>query len=119
MEKAPADTSFLYWYNVEVLSVYDADTITVSVDLGFHLSKSNLKIRLARINAWERTGAEKEKGMTAREFLVNRLEGQKVTVNTMKDKTGKYGRMLADVYIGTSCINDELVKLGHARYQEY
>jgi len=42
-----------------------------------------------------------------------------VVINTFKDFKGKYGRMVADVYVGSRCLNDELVKLGHARYQAY
>lgn len=110
---------FLWWYNVRVCSVYDADTITVDVDLGWHVKATSEKIRLARINAYEVRGPERVKGIAGRDWLREQLEGQSVVINTFKDFKGKYGRMVADVYVGNRCLNDELVKLGHARYQEY
>ena len=50
--------------------------------------------------------------------------GTKILIHTVKgsgedEKQGKYGRWLADIWYQGKCLNDELVKLGHARYQEY
>lgn len=40
----------LYNYKANVISVYDGDTITVDVDLGFNATL-RMNVRLARINA--------------------------------------------------------------------
>jgi|SRR3990167_6740042 len=109
--------------NVEVLDVYDADTLTVKINLGFNIA-FNVKLRLARINAWEVKGEEKEKGQEAAAYLRTKIgqvreEGNKIHIETFKDSQEKFGRYLAELYIDGKNINDELVKLGFAKYQDY
>ena len=48
--------------NVVVLDVYDADSITLLIHLGFDVSKK-IKVRFLGINAWEVRGKEKKKGI--------------------------------------------------------
>ena len=110
-----------YVYQSTVVSIYDADTITVDVDLGFNVV-TRQKIRLNRINAWEVRGEEKTEGIIARDYLRSRIPvGSIVYLKTVKDKQGKYGRYLADVYTKSrsECLNDTLVNLNHAKYQRY
>lgn len=45
--------------------------------------------------------------------------GKTVSLVTYKDKKGKYGRWLADVWLDGSCVNDELVNKGFAEYKIY
>lgn len=109
--------------NVEVLSIYDADTLTVKVNVGFYISYETA-LRLARINAWEVRGEERSKGELARDYLqglVNSAQhkGDKIEIETFRDEREKFGRYLAELWIGNENINDLLVKKGHARYQEY
>lgn len=47
-EPFPPDT--LYHYRAEVVDVYDGDTVTVDLDLGFHVWVRSEKIRLAYID---------------------------------------------------------------------
>ena len=54
-----ANDDCLYLYKAHVTDVYDADTITVNVDLGFNTWIHDEKIRLARIDAPEVRGKEK------------------------------------------------------------
>lgn len=85
-----------YVRKAKVVRVVDGDTIDVLVDLGFDITIKE-RVRLARINAPEMTGAEKTKGALAKAFLVKLLEGREfVIVQTVKDKE-KYGRYLAEV----------------------
>ncbi len=112
-----------YRYAAKVVSVYDADTITADVDLGFH-TRTRMKLRLARINAWEVRGPEREKGLVARDFLREWLpSGKEGFLKTIRDRTGKYGRYLAEIYADNGetieNVNDVLVVEGHAKYQEY
>lgn len=109
----------LYHYRGLVKKVYDGDTITVDVELGFHVSLKKEKIRLYRINTPEVRGPEKEQGKISRDWLRERILEKEVILITRKDKKGKYGRWLADVWIDGICINDELVDKGLAEYKDY
>ncbi len=77
------------------------------------------KIRLYRINTPEVRGEERAQGLISRDWLRERILNKKVKLVTKKDKKGKYGRWLADVWIDGVCVNDELVKEGLAEYKDY
>ncbi|MEN7972334.1 MAG: thermonuclease family protein [Verrucomicrobiota bacterium] len=113
----------LFHYTAQVRSVYDGDTCRVDIDLGLGIWIRNEKLRLVRINAPEMTGPDKARGTAARDFLRGLIDGKEVIVETLKDKRGKYGRYLAEIWIGQdgnwSNVNDALVAAGHAVYQEY
>ena len=109
----------LFHYRGNVVKVYDGDTITVDIDLGFHVQMKKEKFRLNRINTPEVRGPEKEQGYVSRDWLRNRILGKEIMLVTLKDKKGKYGRWLADIWMEGICINDELVALGLAEYKEY
>ena len=112
----------MYEYSATVISVYDGDTVTVSVDLGFHISQT-MSVRLARINSPEVRGGSSTEGLEARDYLRSILIGKKVTLVTYKDGKEKYGRYLADVYLGEprvfNCVNDMMVAKGFAQLREY
>jgi micrococcal nuclease len=113
----------LYHYTAEVQSVYDGDTCRVDIDLGLGIWLRNEKLRLVRINAPEMTGPDKALGVASRDFLRGLIDGQEVIIETVKDQRGKYGRYLAEIWIGQdevwSNVNDALVAAGHAVYQDY
>lgn len=109
----------LYHYRGEVVKVYDGDTITVDIDLGFHVFMKKEKIRLYRINTPEVRGDEREQGLISRDWLREKILNKEVEIVTKKDKKGKYGRWLADIWIDGVCVNDELVKEGLAEYKDY
>jgi micrococcal nuclease len=123
-----------YVYDIELVSIYDGDTIRVNVDLGFgHFWKGEdgkgLKLRLYGINAPEVKGKEKIQGLKAKEALEKLLTGSKLILQSHYDKTGKYGRYLATIYVttvyedgsGTELLNVNkwLVENGFAEYKEY
>jgi len=108
-----------YRYRAHVLKIYDGDTITVRVDLGFHTHRIE-RLRLARIDAWEVRGEERPAGLVARDWLRSQILDRDVIVQTIKDKTGKYGRYIAEVEtLDGRKINDLIVANGHGRYQDY
>lgn len=95
------------------MAVYDADTMTAEIDLGFSI-KFTEKLRLLSIDAWELRGEEREKGLIARDRVRELVLGKEVIINTYKDKKGKYGRYLAVVYIDGVNLNQLLLDEGHA-----
>ncbi len=116
-------TNQLYHYKAVVVSVYDGDTLHADLDLGLYTWRKNEKIRLARINAPELRGSEKEKGRASRDYLRSRILGREVLIQTLKDKRGKWGRFLGEIWLnekGTWVnINDEMVEKGFAEYVTY
>jgi len=85
-----------YQYEAEVIDVYDGDTITARVDLGFHVSMT-VKFRLFGIDTPEMRGDEKEDGKRVRDLVRERILNKQVLLKSHKGKTGKYGRWLAEV----------------------
>jgi micrococcal nuclease len=108
-----------YRYRAHVEKIYDGDTITVRVDLGFH-THTIQRLRLARIDAWEVRGEERPAGLIARDWLRTQILGRDVEVTTTKDKRGKWGRYIAEVFtLDGGCLNDMIVSNGHGRYHDY
>jgi len=115
---------FRYTYTAKVVKVVDGDTVDLDVDLGFGM-RATERFRLYGINAWERRGEDRKRGIAATIALSQMLEDArgedfKITIETHKDKKEKYGR-----YLVTLCpselgsLNQRLVDCGHAVYQEY
>ena len=104
----------MYEYKAFVRKVYDGDTITVDIDLGFDVVLKNQKIRLSRINAPEIRGEQRPDGLKSRDALRSMIGNKWVMIKTKKDKKGKYGRWLADIFLEDKNINDWLMTEGFA-----
>ena len=106
----------MYQYKAFVKSVYDGDSITVIIELGFKATLEQ-NIRILGIDCPEiRTldVKEKEAGLMVRDYLRKMIEGKEVTVLTRKpDKFG--GRYLADVYSGGVNVAKHLINNKFAR----
>lgn len=89
----------MYTYSAKVLRVIDGDSVEADVDLGFKIHQT-MTLRLYGINAPELHAADPLPGRTAQDFLKTLVEGKDVTIRTHKDKTEKYGRMLAEIWVG-------------------
>jgi micrococcal nuclease len=117
-----------YWYEAYVIDVYDGDTITAEVNLGFSI-KMKMKLRLYGINAPEVRGVQRPEGLKSRDWLRSIILHKNVLIRTDRDKTGKYGRYLATIYQyddmhdsdswSLTSINALLVKNGFAEKREY
>ncbi len=94
--------------------VYDGDTITVDIDLGFGITINSQKVRLLGINTPEIRGASREAGLKSRDELRKQIGNKWVKITTQKDKKGKYGRWLAEVWVGDTNVNEWLLKEGLA-----
>lgn len=98
------DDKFCYYYKAKVLRVVDGDSIRCDVDMGFGIWQHNKDIRLYGIDAPETRTTdlnEKERGFVSKEWLEGVIEdaSHQVILKTYKDSTGKYGRLLADVFV--------------------
>ena len=113
----------LYIYKAYVTDVYDGDTITCIIDCGFNIGMQKTKIRLYGINTPELRGEERELGLLVRDELRKKILNKHIFLKTIKDKKGKYGRYLGEIYIKDNednedneylCINDWLLENNYA-----
>jgi len=102
-----------YCYKAKCISVYDGDTVTLAISLGFGVTMRE-KIRLLGINTPEVRGPEREKGLVSRDRLRELIDYKDVIIVTHKDKGGKFGRLLATIFLDGVNINQQLVDEGLA-----
>lgn len=105
----------MYEYQARVLKVVDGDTLHLDVDLGVTI-RFAMTVRLYGINAPELSTPE---GQAAKKALVDLIEGKAVKITTIKDRKEKYGRYLAEVFLGDTDVNHWLVGAGHAVLKDY
>ena len=115
----------LYIYKAYVTDVYDGDTITCIIDCGFNIGMQKTKIRLYGINTPEIRGEDRTLGLFVRDELRKKILNKHIFLKTIKDKKGKYGRYLGNIYIENEldtdeedekylCINDWLLENNYA-----
>jgi micrococcal nuclease len=101
-----------------VIKVYDADTITIASRLPYEESPMyRLSVRLNGIDTPEMKGKgvsdeEKEAAKMARDFVANLVLNKFVRLENITSE--KYGRILADVYVGDIHLNELLLKERYA-----
>jgi endonuclease YncB( thermonuclease family) len=97
-------------FTAKVIGVTDGDTIVVLTD-----DNKQIKIRLEGIDCPE---TKQDFGTKAKQTTVDLCF--KKTVRVEQSGTDKYGRMLAFVFVGDTCINNQLIKEGMAwHYKQY
>jgi len=112
----------MYQYRALVTKVYDGDTITVDIDLGFGTWQKGQKIRLYGIDTPEVRGTERAAGLVARDWLRKAILDTVIVIKTHKDKKGKFGRWLGDIYLNQhddKSLNAIMVEQGLAVVAEY
>ena len=102
----------------KVTKIVDGDTIDVLLDMGFDILYQQ-RVRLFGIDTPEsrtRDKEEKKYGLLSKYFLKDALSnGKKITIKTYKgDETGKFGRILGDVWIDGKSINQTMCDKGYA-----
>jgi len=111
-----------YTYKALTTDVYDGDTVTVEIDLGFKINFTE-KIRLLGINAPEMKGTDKAKGTKSRDALRKMILKKEIIIKTEKDKKEKYGRYLGTIFIEKNskwiCVNEWMVKNKFAEKKQY
>lgn len=98
-----------YTYNALLVRVIDGDTIEAAIDLGFAMT-ATMPVRLAHINAPEHN---QPGGSEATAYLKTLLGDGKLVFKTYKPKD-KYGRYLAEAYVGPLYVNQQMIDSGHA-----
>jgi len=83
-------------YDAHVYDVYDGDTFRAVVDLGFGVTIRRT-FRLYGVDTPEMRGDEREEGIRVRDHVRDLILDKDIIIKTHKDKTGKYGRYLAEV----------------------
>ena len=116
-QKLGDPTDFSYRVD-KVTKVVDGDTIDVMLDLGFDI-KYKSRVRLFGIDTPEsrtRDKVEKKYGLLSKKFLQEKIKSaKKITIKTYKgDETGKFGRILGDVWADGKSINSIMCAKGHA-----
>ena len=97
--------------SVAIASCYDGDTCTTT---------TAERIRLACIDTPELVGmrAEPVPAKAARDFLRNLVVGKKVRIRRITED--RYGRTVAELFVGERNVQREMVAAGHAEvYQRY
>ena len=91
-------------FYAKVVGVHDGDSITVLT-----ASNQQIKVRLEGVDCPE---LKQDYGQKAKQYTSSLCFQKQVRIET----TGKdrYGRTLAFVYVGNTCINKELLKAGMA-----
>jgi len=88
----------MFEYRCKIVRVIDGDTTDVDIDLGFGVWLKKQRIRFYGIDTPEsrtRDLEEKKYGLAAKAFVEAHLPVDSIrTLTTVKDKTGKYGRIL-------------------------
>jgi len=104
----------MYKYKAKVLDVYDGDTVTLLIDIGFSIHLKE-RCRLIGINTPEirtRDLEEKKNGYIARDYLRNLILNKDVIIETHKQ--GKYGRYLVEIFYNDESINQKMLDKGYA-----
>ena len=117
MAKLGDQTDFSYRVN-KVTKVVDGDTIDVIIDLGFDIMYKS-RVRLFGIDTPEsrtRDLVEKKFGLMSKEYLKNAVKNaEKIVIKTHKgEETGKFGRILGEIFCDGVNVNQKMCEVGHA-----
>lgn len=113
-----------YFYYAKVVNVVDGDTYDLLFDLGMHVSITE-RVRLYGVNTPEIYGVKKESeeysnGVLAKNRVTDLIYGKTILVETIKDKQGKYGRYLVNIYLDNNMsLADLLVAENLAQVKSY
>ena len=107
-----------YNYKAKLIRVVDGDTIDALIDVGFDIWVKK-RIRYKGIDTWEsrtRDLDEKKKGLAAKarnKELLEKVSNKSRYFRIKSYGTGKYGRVLADIYIQDSDYNHIIEIISH------
>ena len=113
-----------YNYRAKLVRVVDGATVDALIDVGFDIWFKK-RIRFKGVDTWEsrtRNLEEKKKGLAAKartKELLEKVSSKSGYFRIKSYGTGKYGRVLADIYIqdidgNHIWVNKTLIDEGHA-----
>ena len=122
--KPPSRKSCYNFRVTKINRVIDGDTIDVTLDLGFSLTKKE-RVRIAGVDTPEKRTRDKEEktlGIDAtnwmKEKLTETIKGdEELVIRTeLVGGVGKYGRLLGWLYVGdaTLSLNEQMITEGYA-----
>ena len=108
----------MYEYNCKITSIYDGDTATGDIDLGFYTHIHDQKFRLFGINTPEirnKDAEDKKKAYEAKAELERLILNKTVRIRSHGKE--KYGRWLVEIFIDDMSIsvNQYLINEGFAK----
>ena len=112
----------MYKYKCKLVRVVDGDTADVLIDLGFDTWRKS-RLRFKGVDTWEKRTRDKEekiKGIAASAFTQKYLEMNEGNFVIQSFGRGKYGRVLAEIFIDgeEKSLNELLIENGHAYIYE-
>lgn len=88
-----------YFFKTLITDVYDGDSVTAEISLGWDIKLAGQKIRLSGINTPEVRGKTKEEGIVVRDFVRGLILDKEVYMKVSQGRRkGKYGRWLGVIY---------------------
>lgn len=103
----------MYEYKCKILRVIDGDTVDIDIDLGFGIWMHKERVRLFGIDTPEsrtRDKEEKKYGLMSKQFVKDHMPvGSSQTLVTIKDATGKFGRILGKFKLNNNKILNEVM----------
>jgi len=114
----------MYEYQAKYIRVVDGDTVDLDIDLGLDIHHQ-IRVRLYGINTPELHSSDPEEQKKAKEakryleyslLILPNLKSKDLIVKTVKDKTEKYGRYLAEIFTDNDpiSVNQKLLDAGLA-----
>ncbi len=100
----------LYKYKARVLRVYDGDTFHAEISLGYDTYIKH-NVRVYGIDTPELKGKSKAEGIKARDRLIELIAEKEVYISSVEARD-KYGRCLAEVFLGDINIAQTLINEG-------
>lgn len=92
----------MYEYKITLQRVIDGDSAIIDIDFGFNLTRKNVGFRLFGLQAPElRSSLIPEKWLAERATTLIRehfIDGEEYVLHSAKDETGKFGRVLGNLY---------------------
>jgi micrococcal nuclease len=116
----------MYVYEATVTKVYDGDTLTCTVFLGFKVELKGVKVRLLGVDTAElrdRDEAKRKTAYAARDFVRDQVLNKKVVLESKR--LDKYGRSLGTVFLidekgnrSKESVNSLLLTHGFAKHYD-
>ncbi len=110
-----------YYFHGLVTDVYDGDSLTADISVGFGVVLKGVKLRLAGVDTPEIRGGTdltKAAARKSRDYVRELVLDKTIGIHSVKK--GKYGRFIARIWVLeeekplSESVNDELIRLGLA-----